>query len=311
MERGSFIQQKSGLEELVELKASEYQAIIKQLNEDKRRLEQELDERAGQFKAQSSSDERTLAEKSMEISRLSSENEKLSNYIATHDKSLDYYKKEIDDFDQHIERSNRHLIAQFKSIDDTYAEPTPEKMKQTQLLVRQYKEVGAATQHPLLSKIISEKEAAVSSYVAGEMKGFGPAVEDLDFQDVFYIHSEKGKKFKRIIEKVDLIRSLDNRNINDSIDLYFLPKLHQKLKQILLKCSDRIAECNNEVSEFDLIRAIDEYEELKDYLAAEFKDHREACASEYKAADDSVRAAFDRFRDNFTRIKEDRPVEKL
>ena len=42
MERGSFIQQKSGLEELVELKASEYQAIIKQLNEDKRRLEQEL-----------------------------------------------------------------------------------------------------------------------------------------------------------------------------------------------------------------------------------------------------------------------------
>lgn len=72
-------------------------------------------------------------------------------------------------------------------------------MKQTQLLVRQYKEVVSSTQHPLLSKIISEKESMVSSYVAGEMKNFGPAVDDLDLRDVFYIHSEKGKKFKRIV----------------------------------------------------------------------------------------------------------------
>lgn len=61
----------------------------------------------------------------MEISRLATENEKLNNYIATHDKSLDYYKKEIDDFDQYIERNNRHIIAQFKFLDDTYANPTP------------------------------------------------------------------------------------------------------------------------------------------------------------------------------------------
>lgn len=97
----------------------------------------------------------------------------------------------------------------------------------------------------------------VSSYVAGEMKNFGPSIEDLDFKDVFYVHSEKGKKFKRIIEKIDLIRSLDNKNINDSIDLYFLPKLYQKLKEIILKCNDKIVEYNNEMSEFDLIRSID------------------------------------------------------
>lgn len=45
MERGSFIQQKSGLESLVELKASEYQAIIQKLNEEKQRMGEEMEER--------------------------------------------------------------------------------------------------------------------------------------------------------------------------------------------------------------------------------------------------------------------------
>ena len=148
----------------------------------------------------------------------------------------------------------------------------------------------------------------ITNYVVGESRQFDSVLEDLDFKDVFYIHSEKGKKFKRMIEKIDLIRSLDNKNISDSISLHFLPKLYQKLKEIILKCNERIVDYNNEMSEFDLIRSIDEYEELKDYLTVEFKDHREACANEYKITDDSVKVAFDRFKDNYVRIKEDRPV---
>jgi hypothetical protein len=50
---------------------------------------------------------------------------------------------------------------------------------------------------------------------------------------------------KRIIQKISLFRSLENKNVNDSIDMYFLPKLFQKIKSLLLKCNQKIASCNN------------------------------------------------------------------
>lgn len=62
------------------------------------------------------------------------------------------------------------------------------------------------------------------------------ALQSIDIRDLYYIHSEKGKKFKRIIQKISLFRSLDNHNVNDNIDMYFQPKLIQKLKSILQKC---------------------------------------------------------------------------
>lgn len=43
-----------------------------------------------------------------------------------------------------MERCNRHLIDQFKNIDESYTEPSPEKMKHVLLLVTQYKDVKAS-----------------------------------------------------------------------------------------------------------------------------------------------------------------------
>jgi hypothetical protein len=57
------------------------------------------------------------------------------------------------------------MIAQFRSLDETYAEPTPEKLKQTQLLIRQYKDVVQSTKHPLLSKLIIDKESNLTTYI--------------------------------------------------------------------------------------------------------------------------------------------------
>jgi hypothetical protein len=70
---------------------------------------------------------------------------------------LDHYKKEIDDFDAYIEKNNSHIIDHFKSLDATYDEPTPEKIKMTQMLIRQYKDVVLSTKHPKLTSIISQK----------------------------------------------------------------------------------------------------------------------------------------------------------
>lgn len=72
----------------------------------------------------------------------------------------------------------------------------------------------------------------------------------MDVRDIYYIQTEKGKNFKRVIQKIGLFRSLDNKNINESIDMYFQPKLTQKLKILLTNSNQKIANCNNSMSEF-------------------------------------------------------------
>lgn len=72
----------------------------------------------------------------------------------------------------------------------------------------------------------------------------------MDVRDLYYIQTEKGKNFKRVIQKVGLFRSLDSKNINESIDMYFQPKLTQKLKILLTNSNQKITNCNTSMSEF-------------------------------------------------------------
>jgi hypothetical protein len=85
----------------------------------------------------------------------------------------------------------------------------------------------------------------------------------MDVRDLYYIQTEKGKNFKRVIQKIGLFRSLDNQNINESIDMYFQPKLTQKLKLLLTNSNQKITNCNSAMSEFDLIKEIDEFYEIR------------------------------------------------
>jgi hypothetical protein len=70
----------------------------------------------------------------------------------------------------------------------------------------------------------------------------------MDVRDFYYIQSEKGKNFKRVIQKIGLFRSLDSKNINESIDMYFQPKLTQKLKILLTNSNQKITNCNTSMS---------------------------------------------------------------
>lgn len=95
----------------------------------------------------------------------------------------------------------------------------------------------------------------------------------MDIRDIHYSRSEKGRQFKRFIQKVNFFQSLNNQNINDNIDMYFHPKLIQKLKALLISHDQKIVKCNNEISELDLIKEIDEFLETKEFLNKEFPIH--------------------------------------
>lgn len=52
---------------------------------------------------------------------------------------------------------NSNILEQFRGLDETYDEPTAEKMKMTQMVVRQYKDVATSTKNPQLLRIVHEK----------------------------------------------------------------------------------------------------------------------------------------------------------
>jgi hypothetical protein len=91
------------------------------------------------------------------------------------------------DFDRYIEKANANIVDQFKSLDDTYDAPTPEKMRMTHLLVKQYREVAASTRHPQLLRIMGEKQAVVSNYVGAEMIESEKALQELDVRDLYHV----------------------------------------------------------------------------------------------------------------------------
>ncbi len=59
-------------------------------------------------------------------------------------------------------------------------------------------------------KIINEKEAIINNYVGDQMITYLKAIEDIDTTDIYSIHSEKGKRFKRVIENITLFKSLES-----------------------------------------------------------------------------------------------------
>lgn len=85
----------------------------------------------------------------------------------------------------------------------------------------------------------------VSNYVASEMMQSQKALQEMDVRDIHYSRSEKGRQFKRFIQKVNFFRSLNNQNINDNIDMYFHPKLILKLKALLISHDQKIVKYNN------------------------------------------------------------------
>ena len=82
-------------------------------------------------------------------------------------------------------------------------------------------------------KIIKEKEVIINNYVSDHMISYLKAVEDIDANDIYSIHSEKGKSFRRVVENINLFKSLESENINDTIDMYFSKKLLEKIKAVL------------------------------------------------------------------------------
>jgi hypothetical protein len=85
--------------------------------------------------------------------------------------------------------------------------------------------------------------------------------------------------------------------------MYFQPKLLQKLKGLLAECARKIASCNNDMSEFELIKEIDDYCAIREFLAKEFAEHTPACEEEYKAIEENVGLAFERFAATYGEIK--------
>lgn len=57
-------------------------------------------------------------------------------------------------------------------------------------------------------KIINEKEAIISNYVGNEMIRFLKQIEEIEIKDVYSINSERGRRFRRVIDNVNLFRSL-------------------------------------------------------------------------------------------------------
>jgi hypothetical protein len=64
--------------------------------------------------------------------------------------------------------------------------------------------------HPVMVKIINEKEVIINNYVGDQMITYLKAIEDIDATDIYSINSEKGMRFKRVIENITLFKSLES-----------------------------------------------------------------------------------------------------
>lgn len=113
------------------------------------------------------------------------------------------------------------MVEQFKCIDDMYAEPSLEMMKMTQLLIKHYKEIVRAVGHDVLIKKINDREVVMTNYVGNEMIKYLNSIDEIEVHDIYSINSEKGRVFTRVIQNVNLFRSLNIKNINDTIEMYF------------------------------------------------------------------------------------------
>ncbi len=101
----------------------------------------------------------------------------MKSYILSHDENLSFYKQNVSDFASIMERNNKHLIEQFKNIDESYNEQSPQKMKSLLMVVSQYKDIKRSLHNPKMLQIFQQKQALLTEYVSDEMSR---SVEQID-----------------------------------------------------------------------------------------------------------------------------------
>ena len=110
------------------------------------------------------------------------------------------------------------------------------------------------------------------------MMNFENNIKELQISDFYYRKDEKsGNKLKMMMEKINIIKSMEIPNVMDSVETLYHTKLVAKIKQTIQKLNNSIFEAKKDYNEFETIKYIDEYYKFKEYLGKEFTDFTAEC----------------------------------
>lgn len=91
-------------------------------------------------------------------------------------------------------------------------------------------------------------------------------IDSIRGDELFNTSLESGKKFKRIVSKIQIFQMFNNSNINDSIEIHLIPKLVSKLKEFLSNENSKLIDLIKKNSYLELMKEIEYYYEFREEM---------------------------------------------
>lgn len=156
--------------------------------------------------------------------------------------------------------------------------------------------------------IFNEKQQLLTTYVSDEMSQSVDEIDSIRGDELFNTSLESGKKFKRIVSKIQIFQMFNNSNINDSIEIHLIPKLVSKLKEFLSNENSKLIDLIKKNSYLELMKEIEYYYEFREEMKVDLQFHVEHCEEEYKNIDETILQVYKHFSEDYNELKSNRPA---